>query len=34
MSQLWSFALLFTVAIGFIVTTFLSGVAWAGPGTC
>jgi membrane protein len=26
-SQLWSTALLFTVAIGFIVTTFLSGVA-------
>jgi membrane protein len=27
MSQVWSFALLLTVAIGFIVTTFLSGVA-------
>ncbi len=27
MSQVWSFALLFTVAIGFIVTTFLSGLA-------
>ena len=27
MSQLWSFALLLTVAIGFIVTTFLSGLA-------
>jgi membrane protein len=27
MSQVWSFALLLTVAIGFIVTTFLSGLA-------
>jgi membrane protein len=27
MSQVWSLALLFTVAIGFIVTTFLSGLA-------
>jgi membrane protein len=27
MSQVWSFALLLTVSIGFIVTTFLSGVA-------
>src|SRR3984957_7469474 len=27
MAQVWSFALLLTVAIGFIVTTFLSGLA-------
>jgi YihY family inner membrane protein len=27
MSQVWSFALLLTVAIGFIITTFLSGLA-------
>jgi membrane protein len=26
-SQLWSFALLFTVGLGFVVTTFLSGLA-------
>lgn len=31
MSQVWSLALLFTVGIGFVVTTFLSGVA-AGAG--